>query len=157
MRLILSGIDLQFDSPADAAGLIVSLINLSRAPVATVVTPVPTTEGRLRRQPRASVRALPPRRTARPRKPSRQKRTMAAPAPAAVNDGELRPREARRQAVLELMKAGPVTFGELLRKLPAAHLSGDTEEQRVISLRNLLQNMKVEGAIERAGQNWVRK
>lgn len=61
--------------------------------------------------------------------------------------------EGRRVAILELVKRGPVTFGELVRKLPKDNAI--TSDQHVTSVRNTLQRMKSAEQIRRAGQNWI--
>ncbi len=59
----------------------------------------------------------------------------------------------RRDAILGLMKSGPVTHGELRRKMPKE--SGLSDEQQMKALSNALSILKSAGTIKRAGSNWV--
>lgn len=144
MRIVMNGIDLQFESARDAAALLVGLVDITRPPLPAVV----------------SVKAdvVTPRRQVTPRAALPAKSTAAAVAPASTDgDGNRTKSEARRLAILDLMKAGPVTYGELSRKLAPHHTAGMDETQRAKAIGNALAVLKSNGQIERAGQNWLRK
>jgi hypothetical protein len=144
MRIIVSGIDCQCGSAAEAAALLAGLIDLARSgPVVQVSGFVPFVQ-----PPVAELQEMARRQLAAPKVKTRPAAVQAETRRSEVSEG-------RDQALLALMKAGPVTFGELQRKMPAALTAGLDEEQRTAAIRNALQRLKVKGTIVRAGQNWV--